>query len=215
MKKRYKKIQQSISTGMMFIIPVLYIAFVSLIIIVSIFCVPESLRKITSLLIAEHSPTFPEFDKADRSNESNLYEHEIIIPTLAEPYGKLCIEEANLEEILYYGDDPVTLKKGIGQYAESGLPGEGRPILLAGHNGTIFKNLKYAEIGDEVQIETDFSIYCYEIIDIAVAAVDDWDTSLLDEKEELLIMYTCYPFNKLDVPDRYFVYARYMNKITK
>ncbi|MCH1939640.1 class D sortase [Holdemania massiliensis] len=215
MKKRYKKNQQDISTGMMFIIPVLYIACASLIIIVSIFCLPDSWRKMTSLLIAEHSPIFSEFNKANRSNESNLYEHETINPTLTEPYGKLRIEKANLEETLYFGDDPVTLKKGIGQYPESGLPGDGKPILLAGHNGTLFKNLKYAKIGDEVQIETDFSIYCYEIIDIAVTAVDDWDTSVLDEKEELLIMYTCYPFDKLDVPDRYFVYARYMNKITK
>lgn len=205
-----KRSKRHIKTGVMdyVLIPVLYI-----LLLFGAGCValnniaPASLGNISKIFVAKSLPDFT----IEEKEAEKLNAEEITWPSLGEQYGIIRSENAGLEENLCYGDDELTLKKNIGQYENSGFPGMGQPILLAGHNGTIFKQLKYVEIGDIVEIETSYGLYHYEVVNTEIVNVEKWDVSLLDRDEELLMMYTCYPFDQLNVPDRYFVYARFLD----
>lgn len=69
---------------------------------------------------------------------------------------------------IFFGDNDVALRNGVGIYAGSFVPGYGGTILVAGHNNTYFNGLKNAEVGQKVEIKTSYGNYIYEITDTAV-----------------------------------------------
>lgn len=139
----------------------------------------------------------------------------ITYPYPGDRYGEISIDGTTVSAPLYYGDDTATLNKGVGTFKDDigvGIPGEGKTILLAGHNNTFFNGLQQVEAGDIVTIETHYGTYTYEVTDMGVK--DYQDTSAYDftRTDENLIMYTCYPFDALGfTSDRYFVYAKYVS----
>ena len=93
-----------------------------------------------------------------------------------------------------------------------GIPGEGKTILLAGHNNTFFNDLQHTEIGATVTITTHYGVYTYEVTDMAVKDYQDETAYDFTRTDENLILYTCYPFDALGfTPNRYFVYAKYVS----
>ncbi|WP_416326873.1 class D sortase [[Eubacterium] hominis] len=135
----------------------------------------------------------------------------ITIPKEGDAYATISVDRVNFKKPLYYGDNDVILNLGIGHYMGSGLPGQGKPILLAGHNGTEFYQLQNMKKDDIVNIKTEWGTYTYKIYDIEIMAATDFDANVLDDNSEYLIMYSCYPFDVADTPDRYFVYASYVS----
>lgn len=133
---------------------------------------------------------------------------QIEYPTEGQAYAVIHNDDRGFSKDLYFGDTNPILDISIGQYTKTGIPGEGRPILLAGHNGTHFRLLPSFEVGDHIQIDTSYGKYVYEVESNEIKLVSDFSTSVLDEKEEKLILYTCYPFNVIDTDQRYFVYAK-------
>lgn len=131
----------------------------------------------------------------------------INIPKEGDQYATISVDRVNFEKPVYYGDNDGILEIGIGHYMKSGLPGEGKPILLAGHNGTHFWKLQDMKKDDIVKINTSWGEYTYKIYDIQIMDAKDFDTSQLNDEEERLIMYSCYPFDVPSTPTRYFVYA--------
>ena len=132
----------------------------------------------------------------------------VVIPDYGTHYANFSIESVSIQADLYFGDSKQVLKKGVGQYIGSFLPGFGRPILISGHNHTFFHPLKDLCIGDIVTITTNYGIYEYEVTDMQVKRADDKTAYDLSQKVEQLIFYTCYPFDELGLtPYRYFVYA--------
>lgn len=131
----------------------------------------------------------------------------ITIPEEGDLYATISVDRVSFEKPVYYGDNDGILEIGIGHYMKSGLPGEGKPILLAGHNGTHFWKLQDMQKDDIVKIKTSWGEYTYKIYDIQIMNATDFDTSQLNDEEERLIMYSCYPFDVPSTPTRYFVYA--------
>ena len=130
-------------------------------------------------------------------------------PAEGDNYAVIHNDARGFNKDLYFGDTVRILDISVGQYEKSGIPGEGRPLLLAGHNGSHFKKLRYFEKGDQVQIDTSYGKYVYEVFDMEIIkdAKVNFNSDILNKDEELLIMYTCYPFESWSTPDRYFVYA--------
>lgn len=128
---------------------------------------------------------------------SSIKPGEADIPDLGSQYGTIHCDRIGLSVPLYYGDDDKVLQKGAGQYPLSGLPGEGRTILISGHDITFFAPLEDMIEGDLVRILTDYGSFDYEVTDIRIT--DDSDSSAydLDSDLEQLIIYTCYPFGRL------------------
>lgn len=136
-------------------------------------------------------------------------ENEIQIPEYGTHYGNLLCERAGLEAPVYYGDSEDILEKGAGQYAAGALPGEGRPILIGGHDTTYFASLKELKIKDKIVFETNYGTFFYEVKAMNVLKASDTSAYTLDLPREQLILYTCYPFGKLlgKRSERYFVYC--------
>lgn len=131
----------------------------------------------------------------------------IKVPKEGDRYATIRVDRVNFKKPLFYGDNDVILNLGIGHYMGSSLPGEGKPILLAGHNGTEFYQLQNMKKGDIVKIETSWGDYTYKIHDMETIDKKDFDATILNEDKNELLMYTCYPFDTVNTPYRYFVYA--------
>lgn len=142
---------------------------------------------------------------------------EILKPTINTQYGTISCEAINLTAPLYYGDNSYALQNGAGQYAKSSFPGEGRPILIGGHDGTFFAPLQKIKKGDVIRLETTLGDYEYEVTGMKVADKADTDAYDLTQDKEQLILYTCYPFGKLigNRDKRYFVYCNLKSDAAK
>ena len=93
-----------------------------------------------------------------------------------------------------------------------GIPGEGKTILLAGHNNTFFNDLQHAEAGATVTITTHYGVYTYEVTGTEILDYQDETAYDFTRTDENLILYTCYPFDALGfTPNRFFVYAKYVS----
>lgn len=131
------------------------------------------------------------------------------IPQINTQYGTITCEEIALTAPLYYGDNEYSLQNGAGQYSLSAMPGEGKPILIGGHDSTFFAPLENIQTGDKLLIKTESGSYEYQVSGTKIADKSDTSAYDLTQKKEQLILYTCYPFGQLigDRSKRYFVYC--------
>jgi sortase A len=133
------------------------------------------------------------------------------LPYEGEEYGALSIPAVGIEVPLIYGDSPAELRRGVGTYTGTWVPGQGHTVLLAGHNNNFFRTLPDVEKDDLVTIETSGGKFVYKITGTKTARFDDTSAYDLNKEEENLIMYTCHnsiPFGA--TPWRLFVYGVYV-----
>ena len=150
-------------------------------------------------LLAEYAAKSPQLSKST-----------ITLPKEGDKYATISIERLGMSVSLYYGDTNALLKKGAGQYIGNGsaIFGEGRQILVAGHNTREFKPLQNAEIGDIVKVTTTYGEYAYQIVRIEVHNMNDTSSYDFNLDHEQLAMYTCYPFSgPPGKTERYFCYC--------
>ncbi len=83
----------------------------------------------------------------------------VTYPTVGDRYATITVSGTNVDAPVFYGDTNKILNQGVGTYANNGgagIPGEGKTILLAGHNNTFFNDLQHAEVGATVTITTHY-----------------------------------------------------------
>lgn len=132
-------------------------------------------------------------------------------PTNGTKYAEITITANDTVYVipLYFGDKPATLKRGAGHYMGSHFPGESSTVLVSGHNNTFFNCLQWVKVGDVIKLETNWGTYLYEVTETAIKKNTDTSAYDLLATEENLVLYTCYPFDKLGLtPNRFFVYTR-------
>ena len=161
--------------------------------------------------VKDHASVLEEIKTIVSKAETKIDISTIYLPKENDAYATISVDRVNFKKPLYYGDNEEILNLGIGQYMGSGLPGQGKPILLAGHNGTEFYQLQNMKKDDVVKIKTSWGTYTYQIYDMEIMAAEDFDEQRLNEDKEYLIMYCCYPFDSPSTPDRYFVYASFVS----
>jgi len=118
-------------------------------------------------------------------------------PVSGSQYGQLVCDKVGLDVPVYWDDTYEILRKGAGQYPGSHMPGYGRLILLSAHNVSHFHPLRDMEVGDVITFDTNYGEYEYEITEIQVyneLDLEKWVIDHLNEDEEILVMYTCWPF---------------------
>lgn len=123
--------------------------------------------------------------------------HDIDFPASGEHYGQLLCEKVGLDVPVYWDDTYEILRKGAGQYPGTLLPGYGRMILLSAHNVSHFRPLRDMEVGDVITFDTNYCEYEYEVTEVQVyneLDLEKWVIDHLNEDEEILVMYTCWPF---------------------
>ena len=138
----------------------------------------------------------------------------ITYPKVKTRYAEISILADNCEYTipLYFGDNKSILRRGAGHYVGSHFPGESSTVLVSGHNNTYFNCLQYIKVGDIITLTTNYGVYKYEVTETAVKKNSDKSAYDLSADFENLILYTCYPFDRIGLtPDRYFVYTKLLS----
>jgi sortase A len=121
-----------------------------------------------------------------------------------DPVGRLTIGRVGLHMIVVQGTDHETLKKGPGHYVQSGLPGEGRLIYVAGHRTTYLAPFAYINtirVGDFARFALPYGVFTYRVTRHYVVAENDVSV-LQNHGSEILRLQACHP--------RFFASHRYI-----
>lgn len=131
-------------------------------------------------------------------------------PTMGKQYGIITSKDVKLKAPLIYGDTDDVFERGAGQYIGGGKPGDGKTILVGGHDLSFFAPLEKIKKGNIIEVSTSYGEYKYEVTGTKVAKANDLKATKLGDKGERLVIYTCYPFGKVlgSRDERFFVYAK-------
>ena len=129
-------------------------------------------------------------------------------PSMGDTIGLLTIPKIKSELAIVEGTNPDDLEKGVGHYKGSYFPGDEGQIVLSGHRDTVFRKLGELKIGDSLKLQMPNGNFTYEITKTKIVKSDDTSIITLQNKEEELILTTCYPFRYVgNAPKRYIIYA--------
>ena len=130
-------------------------------------------------------------------------------PEYGTQYATIKIDKIDLEAPVYYGDTLEILKKGVGHSSGSYFPGESGSIIYMGHNSKkMFRRFSELQIGNEIKVTTNYGEYTYKIYDMQLIKETEVDKLPIQKEKEILMVYTCYPFNNIGyATQRYVVYA--------
>ena len=130
-------------------------------------------------------------------------------PEYGTTYAKIIIPKIDVELPVYFGDTLEVLKKGVGHSSGSYFPGEGGSIVYMGHNSTkVFRRFSELEIGDIITVVTNYGEYKYKIFNMELIEETEFDKLPIQSEKEILMVYTCYPFNNIGyTKQRYVVYS--------
>lgn len=121
--------------------------------------------------------------------------------------GSLTIPALNQKLPIVQGTDEKELKKGVGHFDQSVLPGEEDNCVFSGHRETAFSKIGNLKIGDQLIVEPSAGVFTYEVSGTRIVHEDD-KTVIVPTDHAVLTLTTCYPFNYIgNAPDRYIVSA--------
>jgi sortase A len=125
-----------------------------------------------------------------------------------EGIGRLEIPSIGIDPVVIEGTDTSDLQRGPGRYPETGLPGQGRTIGIAGHRTTYlapFRDVAEIEIGDEVTLDMPYGEFTYTVEKTEV--VEPTDVGVVDDTgSERLVLTACHPL--YSAAQRYVVTAK-------
>ncbi|MFD3447851.1 class D sortase [Microbacteriaceae bacterium 4G12] len=129
-------------------------------------------------------------------------------PAKNDTIGILHIPKIDAELPIVEGTKAEDLKKGVGHYTSTALPGDHNQILLSGHNDTVFRRFGELEKGDEFIVELPYGTFRYKMDHSKIVSADDTTIIQPTKPNEVLNLSTCYPFRYVgSTPDRYIIYA--------
>lgn len=131
-------------------------------------------------------------------------------PLYESQYASLIIEKIGVNLPIYYGTSDNVLKLGVGQSPNGYFPGEGGSIICMAHNfSTFLKRLGELQNGDIIIINTGYGNFEYEVFEEKIVAETNLESTPIQSDEEILYLFTCYPFNNIGYTyDRYLVSAK-------
>jgi sortase A len=128
-------------------------------------------------------------------------------PKIGDVIGSLWIPRLKRTIDIVQGTGTKELKKGVGHYVGSVLPGVSDNSVLAGHRDSVFRNLGEVKLGDLMTVRTDYGVFVYEVHKIRIVKADD-KTVIVPTADAVLTLSTCYPFRFVgNAPKRYIVQA--------
>jgi sortase A len=128
-------------------------------------------------------------------------------PKIGDVIGSLWIPRLKRTIDIIEGTGSKELKRGVGHYVGSVLPGVSDNSVLAGHRDSVFRNLGELKVGDLMTVRTDYGRFVYEVQKIRIVKADD-KTVIVPSIYAVLTLSTCYPFRYVgNAPKRYIVQA--------
>lgn len=145
-----------------------------------------------------------------KSTEINQETSKLInYPEYGTKYGTIEIKKIDVNLPVYFGDTLEILKNGVGHSSGSYFPGEGGSIIYMGHNSkNVFRRFSELQKGNEIKVTTNYGEYIYKIYDMQLIKETEVEKLPIQKEKEILMVYTCYPFNNIGyATQRYVVYA--------
>lgn len=128
--------------------------------------------------------------------------------------GKISIPALKETLPIYQGTEDAQLKKGIGHYEQSVLPGVADNSVLSGHRDSVFSQLGRLKVGESVTVETAAGKFTYKISGFRIVGAND-RTVIVPTKTAVLTLTTCYPFHYIgSAPKRFIVSAKLVSQIS-
>lgn len=140
----------------------------------------------------------------------------------AYPYGKpiarLRIPDAEMDYVVFGGDDQAILEKGPGHVPGSELPGEETSrnnCVITAHRDSHFRHLGWLRRGHRIELETPSGTITYRVVSREIVNPDAVRVLQATEKPRLTLI-TCYPFNWVGAaPQRLVVVAEPISAVVK
>ncbi len=110
-------------------------------------------------------------------------------------FGRLVIEEMELDTIVVKGTEPRDLRKGPGWIVTTSLPGATGNVGISGHRTTYghpFGRLNELVPGDTIDLYSPYRRYRYEVVRSFVVTPDRVDVVAFTE-EPMLTLTACHP----------------------
>jgi len=105
---------------------------------------------------------------------------------------------------IYEGTNERQLKKGVGHFRGSVLPGEIDNSVLSGHRSTVFNRLGELKAGDLILVKTRAGTFTYRVRGFSIVKRTD-RTVIVPTETAVLTLTTCYPFNHIGVTTRAYI----------
>jgi sortase A len=132
--------------------------------------------------------------------------------TLGEYLGTISIPAFRITIPFYQGTEDAELKKGVGHFVGSVLPGVVDNSVLAGHRDSVFSQLGKLKIGDLLLINGITGKFTYKVSKFRIVMAND-RTVIVPTKTAVLTLSTCYPFHFFgNAPQRFIVSANLIAK---
>lgn len=135
-------------------------------------------------------------------------EDRIVVPFyyFGDQLGTIRIHSVDIEVGVYQGDTEKEFRLGAGHFLGSFMPGQDGNIVLAAHRTSYFRHFEDLKAGDQVEFETTYGLFTYQVREIQILEKKDFDLITAETDQEQLTMYTCYPFTYIgNAPERYVV----------
>lgn len=130
-----------------------------------------------------------------------------VYPKEGDNIGSLVVPKLELELPIFQGTAENELKRGVGHFMQSVLPGEIDNCVLSGHRESEFRKIGDLVVGDLLVVKTSAGSFTYEVSSIQIVDKDD-RTIIVPKDHGVLTLTTCYPFHYFgSAPSRYIVSA--------
>jgi len=127
--------------------------------------------------------------------------------------GTLTIAALQATMPIYEGTDDNSLKKGVGHFIGSALPGLQDKVLyqnnvvLSGHRDSVFEHIGTLKLGELLVVNTASGSFTYKIVKFRIVEANDL-TVIVPTPTAVLTLTTCYPFIFFgNAPKRFIVSA--------
>ncbi|MBI3430412.1 MAG: class D sortase [Actinobacteria bacterium] len=129
-------------------------------------------------------------------------------PKVGDVIGKISIPALKTILPLIEGTGDAELKRGVGHFIGSVLPGVNDNSVLSGHRDSVFSKLGKLVLGDIVIVRTKAGEFTYQVFNFRIVEADD-RTVIVPTPTAILTLTTCYPFRFIgNAPKRYIVSAK-------
>jgi sortase A len=125
-------------------------------------------------------------------------------PKLGARIGVITLPTLKLSWPIYEGTNETQLRKGVGHYVGSVLPGVRDNTILSGHRTTVFNRLGELKRGDLIYVQTRPGLFTYKVRSFKVVKRSD-NTVIAPTKTAVLTLTTCYPFDNLGATTKAFL----------
>lgn len=122
--------------------------------------------------------------------------------------GTVAIPEIDEIYPIIEGTTDSDLKRGVGHFAQSVMPGVKDNSVLSGHRDSVFSKLGELKVGSLVIVRTRDGVFTYSVFKTRIVLPDD-RTVIVPTPTAVLTLTTCYPFIYFgNAPKRYIVSAQ-------